>query len=317
MTTRLDESAIMRPILLTALILASGIALAESASIIASPEKGDADTVALLNNVPIDWSEIRDTLAETAGAQILEECILDRLLKERIDATGQRVDESDAAAERQMLLASLDADPDRAARMLSALRDTRLLGDRRFGMLMKRNAMLRALVAPQIEVTDEQISAAHRVEHGPRYQVRIITSSSAAEIDIIIAQLSAGADFVTLAVERSTDASAARGGLLEPISPDDDRYPFALRSVLADLSPGTLSPIIQLDDSFAVAQLVRAIAADDLTIEQTRASLIQSLRRSQERIRMDALAAELLSEAQIRVLEPALADSWKRLRGSR
>lgn len=273
------------------------------------------DTVALLDDNPIDWSEIRDTLAETAGAQILEETILDRLLKERLAALGMKVATQDIDNERDMLIQSLSSDPDRAQIMLDSLRTQRLLGDRRFAALLRRNAMLRMLVRGEVVITETMLQSAYRATHGEKYQARIILAKTEQEIDAILSALAQGQDFVTLAVEHSTDSSAARGGLLEPISPDDERYPFALRQALPGLQAGVPSAAFALDGNYATALLVRVVPADGISFDQARSEVERFTRIGLERVRMDALAVELLQRAKIHIMEPNIAAGWNRMRG--
>ncbi len=273
------------------------------------------DTVALLNDSPIGWSEIRDTLAETAGAQILEEAILDRLLSERLAAQGLKATTQDIDNERDMLIQSLSSDPDRAQLMLDSLRTQRLLGDRRFATLLRRNAMLRMLVRSEVVITESMLQSAYRAIHGEKYQARIILAKTEQEIDAILSALGQGQDFVTLAVEHSTDSSAARGGLLEPISPDDERYPFALRQALPGLQAGVPSAAFALDGNYATAMLVRVVPADDVSFDQARSEVERATRIGLERVRMDALAGELLQGANIHIMDPNIAAGWTRMRG--
>src|SRR5690606_24712031 len=129
-----------------------------------------------------------------------------------------------------------------------------------------------------------------------------------------LARLEAGEPFVDVAVEMSTDASAARGGLLEPVSRADPSYPDALLNALWSLEPGTPSSPILLDDQYAILLLVREIEGQDVQIEAVRPEVERSARLAQERLRMDQLARNLLSDARITIFDEALKESWNRMR---
>lgn len=270
---------------------------------------------ALVNGQAVQWGPLRDLLAETAGGAILEEVILDRLLTQRLNREGKTVDQRAIERERTLLLEILDSDATRAALSLEALRTRRSLGDRRFDLLLRRNAMLRTLVRDDVEITDTMVRLQYEQRFGPKYQVRLITSATMSEAATALARLRAGEPFTEVAALLSTDlASAERGGLLEPISPYDASYPAALRQVFADLDEGDLSPIIPLETGFALVQMVRRIPPQDAPFEMVKEDMARAARLAQERLLMDNLARQLLASADIVVLDPALSDGWKRTR---
>lgn len=280
----------------------------------AGDQPGDTPP-ALVNGQAVQWGPLRDLLAETAGGAILEEVILDRLLTQRLGREGKTIDQRAVERERALLLEILDSDPARAALSLDALRSRRSLGDRRFDLLLRRNAILRALVRDDVEITDTMVRLQYEQRFGPKYQVRLITSATMSEAATALARLRAGEPFTEVAALLSTDlASAERGGLLEPISPYDATYPAALRQVFADLDEADLSPIIPLETGFAIVQMVRRIPPQDVPFEIVREDMARAARLAQERLLMDNLARQLLASADIVVLDPALNDGWKRAR---
>ncbi len=108
------------------------------------------------------------------------------------------------------------------------------------------------LIQEDVEVTPEAVEHMFQLLYGPRRQARLMTLPTLVEAEQAIAEVNAGAAFGTVATNRSTDSSAARGGLLEPISSVDPRYPRSLRQQLWLLRPGELSPPIPLGSQFAV-----------------------------------------------------------------
>jgi len=270
---------------------------------------------ALVNGQALPWGQIRDLLAETAGGAIVEEVALDRLLTQRLTREGKSIDQRAVDQEQSLLLDVLDRDPARAALSLEALRTRRSLGDRRFNLLLRRNAMLRLLVRDDVEINETMIQSQYAQQFGPKYQVRLITSATLNEAATALNRLRAGEPFTEVAALLSTDlASAERGGLLDPISPYDASYPLALRQVLADLEEGDLSPIIPIETSFAIVQMVRRIPRQDVPFEMVKDDMTRSARLAQERLLMDNLARQLLAGAEIVVLDPALHEGWKRSR---
>lgn len=301
----------------TAILLAGSLALTLSPASLSragaqAPPASDAPP-ALVNGQAVQWTQLRDLLAETAGAAILEEVVLDRLLTQRLVRENKSLDPKAIDREQSLLLDILDRDPTTAAISLEALRQRRSLGDRRFDLMLRRNAMLRLLIQGDVEINETMIRSQYEQNYGSRYRVRLITTGTMNEAATALSRIHAGEPFTEVAALVSTDtASAQRGGLLDAISPYDASYPAALRQILADLEDGDLSPIIPIESDFAIVQMVQHLPAQDVPYEMVKTDMERSARLAQERILMDNLARQLLASADIVVLDTALSDGWKR-----
>lgn len=108
---------------------------------------------------------------------------------------------------------------------------------------------------------------------GNQIPVRVIIVRSAADADSIHEQLKNGADFAVLARLKSTDATAAEGGLMGNIDPATLRP--ELRDALRGLAAGQISPVAKLPAGFAILKELAPgeIAAID-EAEQARQYLI-------------------------------------------
>lgn len=271
---------------------------------------------ALVNGEAVEWAELRDLLAETAGGAILEEVVIDRLLRRRLKREDMKLTQEKVDAELEQLLTILHEDRDRAVLALEGLRESRSLGDRRFKMLLERNAMLRMLIADQVEVTESMVVAEYNLRYGPKYRIRLITTANMTQAQRALDEIRSGLPFSEAAALYSTDgASANRGGLIDAVSPFDATYPLALRRLLGDLEEGEASPIFAVDASFAMVQLVKAMKASDVPLSQVRAQMERAARVAHERLLMENLARDLLRQAETVVLDPALSASWKARRG--
>jgi tetratricopeptide (TPR) repeat protein len=85
--------------------------------------------------------------------------------------------------------------------------------------------------------------------------IGIIVVPSRSEIDDIVRALKAGMDFFVVAKERSTDATAADGGYLGKIAPDQLRE--ELRQAINGRKAGELSDVIQLPGGYAVLKVLK------------------------------------------------------------
>ncbi len=277
-----------------------------------------AGGVATLNGAPILLADLAPFLVEAGGGQVLEEFILDSLLerecaRERISIGAEAI-----GSERERLVATftdsaIARDENEASRLLDRIRASRGLGARRFAALLRRNAMLRALVAPRVSVTPSALDQARSLRFGERYRVRLITVPTALDATEAIARLKAGESFSALAARLSTDISAARGGVIDPISPADPEYPTAVRSVLRELTPGEPSIPIALDSAYAIVlldEVLRSARPADTALAEEQ--LVRDVRTQQERLLMNQYARQLLDSAGVAVLDRALEWSWER-----
>lgn len=271
----------------------------------------DARPAALVNGRGVDWGELRPLLNEAAGATVLQEFILDRLVADDLASAGMVIDADGIEAERELFLAALDHDPQKAVMLAQQLRERQGLGRKRFARLLRTNAGLRALVRGQVTVTDESVKRMHASVHGPKRQARLIVVSGLPDAEAVMRRLDAGESFSDVAVEVSTDGSAARGGLLEPISRVDPRYPEALRQALWTLEAGGVSNPVLLDSAYAILLLVKESAADGVMLDEARDQLRELVRLEQERILMDRKARQLAGTVSVIVIDDALQESWE------
>ena len=290
------------------------------------PATPAAESPALvIGSETLTLAQVSTYLAEAAGAQVIEELLITRTAERQLAAEGRALTQQDLENERVELVAALasgtsGSDPDL---LIDSVRRARGLGDERFALLVRRTAALRKLVAPEVLVTDEEIALAHRVRYGEKFRVRLLLTSTERDAAMALAELapldeaSRRARFIQLAMERSIDASASAGGLLEPISPADPAYPMIVRTSLAGLAPGSLGPVLALNPNYAVVMMEEVVPGQGVGLDSVRESLRADLRRRQERILMDRRAQSILDSTPVTVLDPSLQWSWRTRAGRR
>ena len=290
--------------------------------IAAAPGQDDASgPPAIVNNEPIGYDELFAQLAEVSGKQILAEIVLDRQLQREFARRNLQLEKDAIEHEKQLLALSLTTRmglDDRAiGQLLTRLRADRGLGPIRYAALLRRNAMLRALAGPRVQVTPAQVELAWRIRHGQRVRIRIIVTHDAQDAASIRSEIHNGpesqieARFIQQAIAHSTDASASRGGLIEPLSPADPAYEDAIREAIKNLAQGQLSPVIAIRTGYAICYMQARIAPDGVELADIRDSLAHDLRIRSERLMMDELATQLLNEATLSVHDPSLRWSWQ------
>ena len=267
--------------------------------------------LALINNKPVIWTDLSRDFAEISGQTVLEEYILDLQLNNLCQQRKIVITDQLRQNEINNLLESLDPNPDIAARLWNEIRIIRGYGPARYSKLIERNAKLRALIQnDNMPVNEAAIITMFEQLYGQRYLIRIITCDTYAQAQELLEKARNHEPFYELAAKYSTDVSADRGGLLDPVSPADPVYPMTIRQVLADLTPEEPSPILAIDTGFAIVQLVEKLPEQNVKLIDVRDSLEKLIVKQQENTMMHNLAKQLLSEADIIIMDKSLDWSW-------
>lgn len=272
----------------------------------------DARPAAMVNGKTVTWGELRPALNEMAGGQALQDLILDRKINELLAGSRLTIAEDDVAAERKALLESLSADPNIAMAMLDDWRDRQNMGRIRFEALMRRNAGLRTLVRKNVKITEQSLREMREMVHGEKRQGRMISVPDLKTAESAINLIKGGTTFADAAAQMSTDSSAARSGLLDPISRVDPACPEAVRQALWTLNPGEMSGPLQVGDHYVIVMLVKRIAGDGIAMEEARPALERLARMSQEQVLMDQLSRTILADTSVNIFDESLNESWAR-----
>lgn len=296
------------------------------------PAGGAGDRpAAVLDGQAIGWPEVAPLLAEAAGAIVIEEVILSRALEQACRDQSIVVGDPEVGFERDLLLTSLS----RAAqvpvsegeRLVRDVRISRGLGERRFAGLLRRNAMLRAIVRKAagpagVVVSPEDVDQAFALRHGTRIRARLILVRTQEEIADVSRRLAAGESFSDVAARLSADPSRLRGGLLDPISPADPSYPVAFRRAIEDTEPSAVSsPVMVTWDNlpgFAIVRIEERLPPSGTDAASVSKELEEEIRAVRERALMDRVARSLIETeaARLSVLDDALEWSWRSRRGT-
>lgn len=265
-----------------------------------------AQPVATADGRRIDLADIEPALLERAGAEIVRERALDRAIAREATRRNIEVDEATIARERDLLTESLSNDPDRAERLLADLRVARGLGPVRFASLLRRTALLRALVAEDLEIADEVVVGAWDAVHGAMRVTRIIAVSDLRDASRIRQDLEGGADFAVLAVENSLDASGPRGGRLGPVSRLDPSWPRAFREAVFEATPGEVTAPVPVEGRILLIEVLEERPPSGTTLEEDRPRALRVATLAAERLLMDRLARRLVPPDAIDPISPAL-----------
>ena len=272
---------------------------------------------ALWDGSAVTWEELRPLLAERAGASILEELFLERQLDRMVTARSKMVSQELLDAEERELVASLSDDPTRAMVLLNELRAAQGLGEKRWKSLLKRNAAMRLLVQDDVKVTPDAIEAVIDAQHGARRQCRVMALSNLDSCAKARMRLDAGEPFGEVAADMSTDRSAARGGLVLPVSRLDPSWPSSFRQTLWSLQKGKVSSPVLIDNGYVFIRFEDEIAGDPEKAMQAKSGAERAVRRGQERILMENLAKQLRqAQRNVTIFDDSILDVWTRVKNA-
>jgi hypothetical protein len=288
-----------------------------AAAQVSQPKPGGP--AATIEGRPVADEELKPLLEEAAGALVLREIALDRAVAEACEARGISIKDTDIDAERAKLLDVIErdakAEPTDAGVLMEKLRRSRGLGEARFSRLLRRNAGLRKLIESRVEVSAAEVEQALRIQYGQKFRVRVIVAVSEREAARLKQELERepvplDVAFARRAFIESVDSSSSRGGLLAPISPADQAYPDSIRSLLPTLEPGKLSPVIAVDQGFAILLLdsrVDGVAPPEGAEKEAE----RQIRLRKQRVAMEDAARRFLAGQKIVPLTPGLTWSWE------
>ncbi len=277
------------------------------------------DLAAYVNGQGMVWDDIRTRMAERVGGAVLQEVVLERLLEETCAREGISISNDDLERERQLLIDTLADDGleldgvSREALLVEILR-RRNLGEAGFGALLLRTAMSRALVRDDVDLPPNAIDRAHDLRYGPRYEARLITTSTPADGTAALTRLRMGEPFDDVARDLSTDRSSATGGRIPSIHPADLSWPASIRQAVTRARIGEPTALIAIENGYALLVVEREITPppSGLSAAEERAVATRDARLEAERLLMARLAWDLLAAADVDVLDSTLARAWER-----
>ena len=122
---------------------------------------------------------------------------------------------------------------------------------------------VRWLVSIALAIVFFSAAGRTQTQSSPTVGLRIIVVNSAGEAQQILEQLQGGADFATLARQKSIDSTAGDGGSMGKVDPATLRV--ELRDGLSGVQAGQISGVIKISSGYAILKVESADATADQT----------------------------------------------------
>jgi len=248
---------------------------------------------AVVGDRQISEAEYVSALKQKFGSQVLKDMVDREVVFQAAKKQGVTVDQKqldqEIAAIRESYGSESESDFQQALIKQAGTTEESLRQEITYQLL------LRALATKDVAIPDEELLAyynSHTELYATPMQLRLgqIVVASLEEAGRVISELGQGADFQTLAKERSIDSlTAGNGGEMGWVSLSDSRIPDDSRDIVANLDTKKISDPVKLGDNYVIYQVAERREAQKQTFDQVR-----------EEIR------ELLAFAQIESLDTVL-----------
>lgn len=166
-------------------------------------------------------------------------------------------------------------------------------------------------IPSKTEVTEEEARAYYRKKtkefyQSPRALIHIIVVKTRPEADEVYSLLNGGADFATLARERSIDWTKSTGGALQILNPKDADNPEAAAKAFT-MPLNQISRPFTCRDGYAVMKVSQREPGAQRTYDQVRNEIFSTLRQGKEETAFQELISELKKKYAVTVDQALLA----------
>lgn len=236
---------------------------------------------AVVGDKTITEAEYVEALKQRYGEKVLEGMINREVVFQAAKQQGISVDPKQAEEEVAKIRESYGSESD--SEFQQALIRQAGITEESLRQEITYQLLLQALATKDIVVSDDELLAYYN-DHPERYakpmQVRLwqIIVASREEADRVTAELRQGADFQTLAKERSIDSvTAGNGGDMGWVSLSDSRLPEAAKDVVAELGTKKVSDPVQLGDQYAIYSIAERKEAQQQSFDQVKEAIRREL----------------------------------------
>ena len=256
--------------------------------------------MAIIDTTAIRQEDLWPALIELGGQEVLEDYILKISLIAALKNEGIKILPKDIQIEEQNLSTiSSHLNENEIDNILKA----KGFGSFRKSQLLWRNAALRKLVHNQVDITSQAVQRMFSIVHGPAYPTRLIVISTLEEANNVISELKLGTSFADLAVEKSIDSSADRGGKVNPISTSDPTWPSPIREAISTLELNTISDPIFIGDRWVILKVTDEPITSNVELNDVENEMRRLAIFAQERFLMENLAQSFIQSSAVDIID--------------
>lgn len=243
----------------------------------------ELQAAAVVGSTTITQAEWIGKLKQKYGKEVLDDMIDRATVFQEAERLGLTIDPKRIDAEVDKIKESYGPDQDfQTALKQQAGTDLETLREE-----ITYQLLLQELATRDVVISEEDMLAQYN-NHKDRYakpmqaHVLQIVVSSRTEANQVLRELKAGANFSTLAKERSIDnVTAANGGDLGWISSTDRDLPDNVKETIASVTPGEDSNPIPVDGQFVIVRVLERKDAVQLSYDEVKDQIRRELAMAQ------------------------------------
>jgi foldase protein PrsA len=236
---------------------------------------GNKETLATVNGEKITRQDLNEYMFSQIGKPVLNNMINETLIDQEAKKAGITVTEADIDAEIDKMIKSY---PSPEQFEFSLAQSGMSLSDLK--NQMKTDLKIRKILEPTITITDEEIKKTYdenKESFATPEQVKAshILVETKEDAEAILKELKGGADFATMAKEKSKDGSASQGGDLGYFGRGDMVPEF--EEAAFKLNVGEISEVVQSNFGFHIIKVTDKKAAATPTFEEKKEEIREQL----------------------------------------
>lgn len=277
--------------------------------------------VARVNGVPVWRSQFVELLIAGHGGDMLQQLVAVELAEQEARKMGITVSDEQVQLEYRRSVAAMLPDTDRQGQPLDEAEKRTLLRNilqRRgvsideFQLAVRRNAILRALAADKVQVSEDMLRQEYDQRTAAKVVVRHIQLPNLRMCTQVRERLEQGESFESLARQFSTNPETAPvGGLMQPFTRDNPDLPGIFKERAFALHVGEISNPIKTDTVYHLIRLEQRIAPTTSQFEQMRPELYKAVRERMIAEQARQIQQQLFARADLEINNPALAKDFE------
>lgn len=258
---------------------------------------GDKEALATVNGEKITRGDLNEYMFSKIGKPVLSNMITETLIDQEAKKAGVSVTDADVDAELDKLIKSY---PSPEQFQFSLAQSGMSMDD--FKDQIRTDLKIRKILEPTITITDEEIKKTYE-ENKERYatpeqvQASHILVDKKEDADAILQELKGGADFATMAKEKSKDGSKDSGGELGYFGRGDMVPEF--EEAAFKLNVGEISEVVQSQFGYHIIKVTDKKAATTPTFEEKKDEIREELFNVQMGQKVPAWIQQIQADATI------------------
>jgi foldase protein PrsA len=264
--------------------------------------------VAWVGNEAIAESDLEKRIIKRYGKQTLDEMINALVIDQEARKLGLTVTREELDLELSRMKEGYQTDEE----FFKSIEDELGMSFEDLERDIRLNLLLEKIGTRDVHISDAEVKAYYdshedlyfKPESVHLLQIIVATEQEANQT---VQELKEGADFSTLAKERSKDVlSASNGGDLGFVNLDDPLVPFEILEVAANLEEDQVSHVIALENEYAIIKVMNRESSTKVPFEDVKKDIIREMALSQVqplteilkqlRVKYDVQTVDLLSK---------------------